>query len=74
MYPGDIGASVGLVTDSDARVLDGDGTPVPGLYACGNDMDSMMAGIYPGPGITIGPAMTFAWIAASHAARRNAAG
>lgn len=74
VYPGDIGASVGLVTDADARVLDGGGAPVPGLYACGNDMDSMMAGIYPGPGITIGPAMTFAWIAARHAARRNTAG
>lgn len=72
--PGDIGASVGLVTDADARVLDATGRPVPGLYACGNDMDSMMAGIYPGPGITIGPAMTFAWIAARHAARSNAAG
>ncbi len=72
VQPGDIGASVGLVTDGDARVLDAAGQPVPGLYACGNDMDSMMAGIYPGPGITIGPAMTFAWIAARHAARRNA--
>lgn len=72
--PGDIGASVGLVTDADARVLDADGRPLPGLYACGNDMDSMMAGIYPGPGITIGPAMTFGWIAARHAARSNAAG
>ncbi|MEQ9331545.1 FAD-dependent oxidoreductase [Thalassobaculum sp.] len=71
VWPGDIGASVGLVTDADARVLDGTGNPVPGLYACGNDMDSMMAGIYPGPGITIGPAMTFGWIAARHAARSN---
>lgn len=72
VVPGDIGASVGLVTDADARVLDAGDRPVPGLYACGNDMDSMMAGIYPGPGITIGPAMTFGWIAARHAARRNA--
>jgi len=72
VQPGDIGASVGLVTDADARVLDSGGRPVPGLYACGNDMDSMMAGIYPGPGITIGPAMTFGWIAARHAARSNA--
>jgi len=72
VYPGDIGASVGLIADADARVLDAAGKPVPGLYACGNDMDSMMAGIYPGPGITIGPAMTFAWIAARHAARRDA--
>ncbi len=66
---GDIGASCGLVTDAHAQVLRADGTPVPGLYACGNDMDSMMAGIYPGPGITIGPAMTFGYAAARHAAK-----
>ncbi|MGE0724413.1 MAG: FAD-binding protein, partial [Alphaproteobacteria bacterium] len=71
VWPGDIGASVGLVTDADARVLDADGRPLPGLYACGNDMDSIMAGVYVGPGITIGPAMTFGYIAAAHAARRN---
>jgi len=68
VYPGDIGASVGLVTDEHARVIGADGTPIPGLYACGNDMDSIMAGVYPGPGITIGPAMTFGYIAAHHAA------
>jgi succinate dehydrogenase/fumarate reductase flavoprotein subunit len=72
VYPGDIGASVGLVTDAEARVLNPDGAPIPGLYACGNDMDSMMAGAYPGPGVTIGPAMTFGYVAALHAARRNA--
>jgi succinate dehydrogenase/fumarate reductase flavoprotein subunit len=53
-------------------VLRPDGAAIPGLYACGNDMDSMMAGAYPGPGVTIGPAMTFGYIAALHAARRNA--
>ena len=74
VHPGDIGASVGLVTDGEARVLREDGAPVPGLYAVGNDMDSMMAGVYPGPGVTIGPAMTFGYIAARHAARRNAPG
>jgi len=73
VFPGDIGASVGIVTDALARVLDGQDRPIPGLYACGNDMDSMMAGIYPGPGITIGPAMTFGYVAADHVARRNAA-
>jgi succinate dehydrogenase/fumarate reductase flavoprotein subunit len=71
VYPGDIGASVGLTTDGDARVLGADGRPIPGLYACGADMDSMMAGTYPGPGVTIGPAMTFGYLAARHAARRN---
>jgi succinate dehydrogenase/fumarate reductase flavoprotein subunit len=72
IYPGDIGASVGLVTDENARVLRADGQPVQGLYACGNDMDSIMAGVYPGPGITLGPALTFGYVAARHAARRNA--
>jgi succinate dehydrogenase/fumarate reductase flavoprotein subunit len=68
VFPGDIGASVGLVTNEHAQVLRHDGSVVAGLYACGNDMDSIMAGIYPGPGITLGPAMTFGYIAARHAA------
>lgn len=68
ILPSELGASAGLVTNACAQVLRGDGTPVPGLYACGNDMDSMMAGTYPGPGITLGPAMTFGYIAAHHAA------
>ena len=44
-----------------------DGKPIEGLYACGNDMESIMAGRYPGPGITLGPGMTFGFIAANHA-------
>ena len=68
VYPGDIGTSIGLATDQNARVLRADDRPVPGLYACGNDMDSLMAGAYPGPGITLGPAMTFGYLAARHAA------
>jgi succinate dehydrogenase/fumarate reductase flavoprotein subunit len=65
--PGDIGASAGLATDASARVIDKRGDPIGGLYACGNDMESIMAGHYPGPGITLGPAMTFGYIAAKHA-------
>ena len=68
VWPGDIGASCGLVTDQDGRVLGADGTPIAGLYACGNDMDSLMAGVYPAPGVTLGPAMTFGYLAARHAA------
>ncbi len=67
IYPGDIGASAGLACDGEARVLDADGAPIRGLYACGNDMASIMAGSYPGPGITLGPAMTFGYLAARHA-------
>ena len=66
VYCSDIGASVGLVTDEHARVLDSTHQPVQGLYACGNDMDSIMGGVYPGPGITLGPGMTFGYIAAKH--------
>jgi len=71
LHASELGASAGLVTNEFAQVLRSDGTPVPGLYACGNDMDSMMAGTYPGPGITLGPAMTFGYIAAHHAAQRQ---
>lgn len=45
------------------RLLGRDGGPVAGLYACGNDMNSIMAGAYPGAGITLGPALTFGFIA-----------
>jgi succinate dehydrogenase/fumarate reductase flavoprotein subunit len=74
LLPGDIGAATGLVTDEDARVLGPDGRPIGGLYACGNDMQSVMGGVYPAPGITIGPGIAFAYAAARHAAGRAQAG
>jgi succinate dehydrogenase/fumarate reductase flavoprotein subunit len=63
LYPGDIGAATGLRTDAHARVLDAADQPIAGLYACGNDMQSAMGGVYAGPGITIGPALVFAYLA-----------
>jgi succinate dehydrogenase/fumarate reductase flavoprotein subunit len=69
LHPSDLGTAAGLVTDADARVLDGEGRPIRGLYACGNDMNSIMGGAYPGPGITLGPAIVFGWIAARHLAQ-----
>jgi 3-oxosteroid 1-dehydrogenase len=66
---GTLGTSVGLATDASARVLREDGTAVEGLYACGNDATSLMAGIYPGAGITIGPAIVFAYLAVEDALR-----
>ena len=62
LYPGDIAASTGLVTDASARVLRGD-EPIDGLFAAGNDMQSVMGGAYPGPGINLGPAIVFAYAA-----------
>jgi succinate dehydrogenase/fumarate reductase flavoprotein subunit len=66
LYPGDLGTVAGLVTDENARVLDNANRPIRRLYACGNDMNSIMNGAYPGPGITLGPALTFAYLAARH--------
>jgi succinate dehydrogenase/fumarate reductase flavoprotein subunit len=70
VYPGDIGTAAGLMTDGRARVLDLAGKPIPGLYAVGNDMNSVMGGTYPGPGITLGPALTFGHVAAMDMAAR----
>lgn len=64
---GSLGTFAGLRTDTFARVLNGGGEPVEGLYAVGNDMSSMMGGRYPAGGITLGPGMTFGYIAAHHA-------
>jgi succinate dehydrogenase/fumarate reductase flavoprotein subunit len=64
VFPSALGSSIGLKADADARVLSTSGAPIPGLYACGNDMASIMRGHYPGPGITLGPGMVFAYRAA----------
>ncbi|MFF8594492.1 FAD-dependent oxidoreductase [Streptomyces sp. NPDC015220] len=69
VHPGDIGTKGGLVTDATARVLREDGTVIEGLYASGNVSAAVMGETYPGPGATIGPAMTFGWLAADHIAR-----
>ncbi len=66
LLPGDIGAATGMVTNGNAQVLKRDGNTIPGLYAVGNDMQSVMGGVYPGPGITIGPGLAFAYAAATH--------
>lgn len=65
---GEIGTKGGLRTDAYARVLRADGSVVAGCYAVGNTSAAVMGKTYPGPGSTIGPAMTFAYIAANHIA------
>ncbi|MGM9951182.1 MAG: FAD-dependent oxidoreductase [Lysinibacillus sp.] len=66
VQPGDIGTKGGVVIDGHARVLKEDGTPIEGLYASGNCSASMMGETYPGPGATLGPGMTFGYLAALH--------
>jgi 3-oxosteroid 1-dehydrogenase len=64
IVPGDLGTKGGLVTDERARVLRADSSPIPGLYAAGNASAAVMGHSYAGAGATIGPAMTFGYIAA----------
>jgi succinate dehydrogenase/fumarate reductase flavoprotein subunit len=72
LFPGDLGTKGGLVTDADGRVLREDGTVVEGLYASGNTTASVMGRRYPGPGVTLAPALTFSWLAMRHAAAQPA--
>lgn len=72
IYPGDIGTNGGLKTDERARVVGKDGAPIDGLYAVGNNAASAMGESYPGAGVTIGPALTFGYIAVRDALGINA--
>ena len=68
LYPGDVSTFGGLVTDVHARVLRPDATVIPGLYATGTSTASVMGGVEPGAGGSIGPAFTWGYVAAKHAA------
>ncbi|MCB1614794.1 MAG: FAD-binding protein [Pseudomonadales bacterium] len=67
--PGDFGTQGGMEIDENARVLDLEGKPIHGLYAIGNCSAAVLP-TYPGPGSTLGPAMTFGYLAAKDIARR----
>jgi succinate dehydrogenase/fumarate reductase flavoprotein subunit len=58
-----------LITGENTQVLDTSRNPIKGLYAVGNDAASVMGGNYPGAGITLGPALTFGYVAAMHLAK-----
>jgi 3-oxosteroid 1-dehydrogenase len=62
---GDFGTLGGLDTDVYARVKRADGGVFQGLYAIGNCSAAILP-TYPGPGATLGPAMTMAYQAAKH--------
>lgn len=64
LYPGEIGTKGGLWCDERARVLREDGSAIAGLYAIGNCSAAVMGKTYAGAGSTLGPAMTFGYIAA----------
>ena len=64
--PGDLGTKGGLITNEYAQVLRKNGSIIEGLYAVGNNSSSVMGNSYPGPGATVGPTMTFGYVAAKH--------
>ncbi len=68
VVPGDVSTYGGAVTDAQGRVQRADGSVIDGLYACGVSSASVMGGVYPGAGASIGPSLTFGYVAAKHAA------
>jgi 3-oxosteroid 1-dehydrogenase len=68
VVPGNVGTFGGVVTDAYARVLRQDGSVIPGLYATGTTTAAVMGRTYPGAGCSIGPAFTWGYVAAKHAA------
>jgi 3-oxosteroid 1-dehydrogenase len=63
VFPSDVGTFGGLLTDDRARVLQADGSPIPGLYATGTITASVMGRCYPGPGASIAATCTFGFVA-----------
>jgi succinate dehydrogenase/fumarate reductase flavoprotein subunit len=64
---GALGTKGGPVTDAHARVVGIDGEVISGLYAAGNTMASVFGMTYGGSGGSLGPAMTFGYLAGRHA-------
>lgn len=72
VFPGDVSTYGGLVTDAHAQVLRPDGSVIAGLYATGTSTASVMGRVEPGPGGSVGPSLTFGFIAANHALQASA--
>jgi len=71
MEAGANGTCGGPRADGDGRVLGWDDRPIPGLYVCSNTMAAVTGGGYGGAGGTIGPGMTFGYLAGRHAAKEG---
>lgn len=70
---GTLGTNGGPQTDAAARILGHSGAPIAGLFGAGNVIASPTGGIYAGAGGTLGPALTFGYLAGRSAAHANTA-
>lgn len=68
IFAGNLGTSRGLQVDEHGRAVDRAGAPIPALYAVGNDANAVFHGAYPGPGASLGQALTGGYVAACHLA------
>ncbi|UZW57423.1 FAD-binding protein [Sphingobium sp. JS3065] len=68
ILPGDFSTLAGLRANGNVQVLGRDGAPIPGLYAAGNDLNTMGGGNSPAGGFTLGPVVTFGFVAGQHMA------
>ena len=66
MEAGALGTAGGPKTNADAQVVDWSGNPIPGLYAAGNAMAAVLGEVYGGAGGTLGPGLTFGYLAGKH--------
>jgi succinate dehydrogenase/fumarate reductase flavoprotein subunit len=71
VFPGDVSSTAGLLTDINGQALDAKGAPIPGLYASGNDANSLWAGNGISNGVYNGPNLTFGYIIGRHLAQKN---
>ena len=71
MESGVLGTCGGPRMNANGQVIDWDDRPIEGLYVCSNAMSSPTAGVYGGAGGTLGPGMTFGYIAGKHAAQQG---
>jgi hypothetical protein len=72
IWPADLATHAGIQANRNCQVIDAHGATIEGLYACGNDLHSIWRGEAPGPGVTLGPAIVFGYVAAIHAATSGA--
>ncbi|ASK89085.1 3-oxosteroid 1-dehydrogenase [Sphingorhabdus sp. SMR4y] len=67
---GALGTNGGAKTNAQAQIVDVDGAPIAGLFGAGNVISAPTGSVYAGAGGTLGPALTFGYIAGRAAARR----